>query len=129
MSGVAPTTPPELLGSRSPRLLGRLRPGGVVVATLSTILVFGVIGYLIVSAPGWALVQQTFFNPDYFWDSFRILLPALVKNIQLFLSAELFILVFALLIAVRRSLPGPSFLRIRLMPLLYVNLFRGVPSI
>jgi hypothetical protein len=28
VSGVAPTTPPELLGSRSSRLLGRYRPGG-----------------------------------------------------------------------------------------------------
>src|SRR4051794_7594064 len=115
MSGVAPTTPPVLLGSRSSRLLGRLRPGGVVIATLSTVLVFGVVAYLVVSAPGWTLVQQTFFNPDYFWESFRILLPALIKNIQLFLTAEIFILFFALLLAVMRSLPGPAFFPIRLM--------------
>jgi len=129
MSGVAPTTPPELLGSRSSRLLGRLRPGGVAIATLSTIIVFGVVGYLIVTAPGWTLVQETFFNPDYFWESFKILLPALIKNIQLFLAAEVFILVFALLLAVMRSLPGPAFFPFRLMAVVYVDLFRGVPSI
>ena len=52
MSGVAPTTPPELLGSRSSRLLGRYRPGGRLVALASTVLVFGVLGYLIVTAQG-----------------------------------------------------------------------------
>jgi polar amino acid transport system permease protein len=129
MSGVAPTTPPELLGSRNSRLLGKLRPGGVVIATLSTLLVFGVIGYLIVTAPGWKLVQQTFFNPDYFWPSFAALLPALVKNIELFLVAEVFILFFGLLLAVMRSLPGPAFFPFRLMSVFYIDLFRGIPSI
>jgi polar amino acid transport system permease protein len=129
MSGVAPTTPPELLGSRNSRLLGKLRPGGVVIATLSTLLVFGVIGYLIVTAPGWKLVQQTFFNPDYFWPSFAALLPALVKNIELFLIAEVFILFFGLLLAVMRSLPGPAFFPFRLMSVFYIDLFRGIPSI
>jgi len=99
------------------------------MASLSTIIVFGVVGYLIVTAPGWALVQETFFNPDYFWESFKILLPALIKNIQLFLAAEVFILVFALLLAVMRSLPGPAFFPFRLMAVVYVDLFRGVPSI
>ncbi|HEY7024661.1 MAG TPA: amino acid ABC transporter permease [Candidatus Limnocylindrales bacterium] len=129
MSGVAPTTPPELLGSRQSRLLGRLRPGGVAIATLSTIVVFGVIGYVIVSSPGWPVVQQTFFNAEEFWAAFPKLLPALIKNIQLFLIAEAFILLFALGLAVMRSLPGPAFFPFRLMAVVYIDLFRGVPSI
>src|SRR3954453_3310651 len=130
MSGVAPTTPPELLvGSRSSRLLGRLRPSGVVVATLSTIVVFGVVGYLIVTSPGWPQVQQLFFNADEFWAAFPKLLPALVKNIQLFLAAEVFILVFALLLAVMRGLPGPAFFPLRLIAVIYIDLFRALPSI
>jgi len=129
MSGVAPTTPPELLGSRSSRLLGRLRPGGVVIATLSTIIVFGVIGYLIVTAPGWPKVQELFFNGEEFWSSFPKLLPALVKNIELFLAAEFFILIFALVLAVMRSLPGPAFFPFRLMAVAYIDLFRAIPSI
>lgn len=129
MSGVAPTTPPELLGSRSSRLLGRLRPGGVAVATLSTVIVFGVIIYLVVNAPGWPRVQQLFFDAEEFWASFPKLLPALVKNIQLFLVAEFFILIFALLLAVMRSLPGPAFFPFRLMAVAYIDLFRAVPSI
>jgi polar amino acid transport system permease protein len=129
VSGVAPTTPPELLGSRSSRLLGSLRPGGVAVATLSTIVVFGVLGYIIVNSPGWPAVQRTFFNSEEFWAAFPKLLPALIKNIQLFLIAEVFILILALLLAVMRSLPGPAFFPFRLMSVVYIDLFRGVPSI
>ena len=71
---------------------------------------FGVIGYLIVTSPGWPQVQELFFNAEEFWSSFPKLLPALVKNIQLFLVAEFFILIFALVLAVMRSLPGPALL-------------------
>jgi polar amino acid transport system permease protein len=129
MSGVAPTTPPELLGSRRSRLLGRLQPGGLFVAFVSTIVVFGAIGYLIVSSPNWPLVQESFFNAEIFWGSFPDLLRALWKNIQLFLVAEVFILFFALILAVMRSLPGPVFFPVRLMAVIYIDLFRGVPSV
>jgi polar amino acid transport system permease protein len=129
MSGVAPTTPPELLGSRSSRLLGRLRPSGVLIATLSTIVVFGVIGYLVVNSPGWPVVQRTFFNAEEFWAALPKLLQSLVKNIQLFLIAEFFILILAMVLAVMRSLPGPAFFPFRLMAVVYIDLFRGIPSI
>ncbi len=129
MSGVAPTTPPELLGSRSSRLIGRLRPSGVLVASLSTLVVFGLIGYAVLASPGWPLVQRTFFSASHFASSFPDLVAALWKNIQLFVLAEGFILVFAMLLAVMRSLPGPVFFPFRLMAVVYVDLFRGVPSI
>ncbi len=129
MSGVAPTTPPELLGSRSSRLLGRLRPGGLVVAALSSVLVFGVLGYLIVTSPNWAAVQKSFFNAEVFWATLPELIRALWKNIQLFLLAEVLILVFALVLAVMRSLPGPAFFPLRLSAVAYIDIFRAVPSV
>jgi polar amino acid transport system permease protein len=129
MSGVAPTTPPELLGSRNSRLLGRLRPSGVLTAVLSTVIVFGVIGYVIVNAPGWPRVQQSFFSAAVFFDSLPDLLQALVVNIELFLMAEALILVFALVLAVMRSLPGSVFFPIRLMAVMYIDIFRALPSV
>ncbi|MEO6349575.1 MAG: amino acid ABC transporter permease [Candidatus Limnocylindrales bacterium] len=129
MSGVAPTTPPELLGSRRSRLLGRLQPGGLTIAVVSSLVVFGVLGYLIVTSPGWSRVQQSFFNADRFWTALPDLVQALWKNVQLFLLAEALILVFALVLAVMRSLPGPVFFPLRLISVVYVDLFRAVPSI
>ena len=129
MSGVAPTTPPELLGSRRSRLLGRMRPGGVLVATASTIVVFGALAYLVVNSPGWSRVQQTFFNPERFADSFPDIAAALLVNVRMFLTAEILILILALTLAVMRSLPGPVFFPFRLMAVAYIDLFRGVPGI
>jgi polar amino acid transport system permease protein len=129
MSGVAPTTPPELLGSRSSRLFGRVRPSGVLVAVLSTVVFFGGIAYVVVSSPGWPDVQRTFFSASHFASSFPDIVAALSKNIQLFLLAEVGILVLALVLAVMRSLPGPVFFPVRLLAVAYIDLFRGVPSI
>jgi polar amino acid transport system permease protein len=129
MSGVAPTTPPILLGSRRSRLLGRVRPSGLVVAIGSTVVVFGALGYLIVSSPGWPRVQDQFFNAEIFWETLPDIARALLKNIQLFLTAEVFILVFALVLAVMRSLPGPAFFPLRLMAVVYIDIFRAVPSV
>ena len=129
MTGVAPTTPVELLTNRRSRLVGRLRPGGVLVAVLSTVVVFGVLGWVIVTSPGWAVVQSSFFNGDVFVEKLPVILAALWKNIQAFVIAETLILVFALLLAIMRSLPGPVFFPLRLMAVGYIDLFRGVPSI
>jgi polar amino acid transport system permease protein len=129
MSGVAPTTPPELVGSRNSRLLGRLRPGGVFVAILSTVVVFGVLAFVIVTSPGWPQVQKSFFNAEIFWSSLPTIARALGKTIQLFLIAEVFILIFALVLAVARSLPGPVFFPFRLMSVVYIDICRAVPGI
>jgi polar amino acid transport system permease protein len=130
MSGVADSTPtPELYGSRRSRLLGRMRPSGVLVAVGSTVVVFGVLGYVIVSAPGWPRVQQAFFNSDIFTASFPDIVRALLKNVEIFILAEILILIFALVLAVMRSLPGPVFFPFRLMAVLYIDFFRGVPGI
>ena len=129
MSGVAPATPPELLGSRRSLLLGRLRPGGLAIALASSVVVFGLIVLLAVNSPGWAQVQRAFFNVDIFAASFPEIVRAFWKNVQLFVIAEALILVLALVLAVMRSLPGPVFFPARLIAVAYIDLFRAVPSI
>lgn len=129
MSGVAPTTPPDLLGSRRSRLLGRTRPGGLLIAAVSTIAVFGAVGYVVVTSPGWPRVQGAFLNGDIFAASFPDIVRALWKNIQLFILAEIFILVLALALAVMRSLPGPVFFPFRLVAVTYIDVMRGLPSL
>ena len=65
---------------------------------------------MVVNAPGWPVVQQSFFNAEVFAESWPLILEAFWINIQLFLIAELLILPSASLIAVLRSRPGPVFL-------------------
>ena len=52
-----------------------------------------------------------------------------VLNIKIFLVAEVAILVLALGLAVLRSLPGPVFFPLRLMAIVYTDLFRCIPTI
>ncbi|MEA2630059.1 MAG: polar amino acid transport system permease protein [Chloroflexota bacterium] len=101
----------------------------LLIAIASSVVVFGLIGWLVVSSPGWALVQQSFFDPKYIGTSWPRQVAAVAVNIQLFLIAEACILPLALFIAVLRSLPGPVFVPVRAMALVYTDVFRGVPSV
>jgi polar amino acid transport system permease protein len=117
--------------SRAPRLLD-LGEGGarsIVIAVASTVVVFGVIAWLIVSSPGWPLVQRAFFSGDQFARSLPRQLEAFVQNLWLFGAAEVLILPLALVIAVMRSLPGPVFFPLRVLAVVYTDFFRGVPGL
>jgi polar amino acid transport system permease protein len=47
----------------------------------------------------------------------------------MFLIAEVLVLVLALILAVLRSIPGPVFFPLRLMAIVYTDLFRGIPTL
>jgi polar amino acid transport system permease protein len=114
--------------------LGRLRfpstgRGGVLVATASTIVFLAVLVVVVTHAPGWPEVRNTFFNRHEFSSTFPEIARAFLLNVKIFLIAEAFILAFALLIAVVRSLPGPVFFPLRALEVVYADFFRGVPTI
>jgi polar amino acid transport system permease protein len=117
-------------GSRASRILGG---GGAarstLIAAISTVAFFGLLVLLVTSAPGWPEVREQFFDRDIFYQSLREIAPKLLVNIRIFLIAEVFILVFGLLIAVLRSLPGPVFFPVRLLMVVYTDFFRGIPTI
>jgi polar amino acid transport system permease protein len=129
MSGVADSTAGEPLGRRGPRLFGRMRGGGPVIAMASTVTVFAAIGWILVTSPGWPLVQRTFFSAEHFAASFPDIARTFFVNVRLFLAAEALILVLALVLAVMRSLPGAIFFPFRLIAVAYIDFFRGVPGI
>ena len=116
---------------------GTLRSLGIAIA--STVVFFGVVGLLIVNAPGWENVREAFFSPVFFAEAFgfidgdfvweRSILRAFLINVQLFLIAEVLILGFGLVLAVLRSLRGPVFFPIRALATIYVDIFRAVPGI
>jgi polar amino acid transport system permease protein len=101
----------------------------VVIALLSTVIVFALLGIAITHAPGWPEVKRTFFDWDQFKDSMPEIADAFLLNVRMFCIAEAFILVFALLLAVLRSLPGPVFFPMRVLGIAYADFFRGVPTI
>lgn len=100
-----------------------------LIALASTVVVFGVLGFVIVNAPNWPTVQQRFFAGERIVESLPDLLEGFLTNIRLFMLAEVLVLPVALLVAVVRSLPGPALFPFRLMATAYVDLFRAVPGI
>jgi polar amino acid transport system permease protein len=116
---------------RPPRLVqfGPEAARSLAIAAASTVVVFGVLGWVIVNSAGWPLVQQAFFNVRFFDDSWPRQLDAIGTNVQLFVLAELLILPLGLAIAVLRSLPGPVFFPLRLIAVAFTDFFRGVPGL
>jgi polar amino acid transport system permease protein len=84
---------------------------------------------VVVNSPGWPEFKQAFFNREIFTDSFSEIASAFLVNVRIFCIAEVVILVFALGIAVLRSLPGPVFFPVRLFAVVYADFFRGIPTI
>ncbi len=100
-----------------------------MIALASTVVFFTVLTIVIVRSPGWPTIRSRFLDAEVFAESFPKILEAFLVNVQLFLIAEVFILVLALAIAVLRSLPGPVFFPIRAIAIVYTDLFRGIPTI
>ncbi|MDQ3955306.1 MAG: amino acid ABC transporter permease [Actinomycetota bacterium] len=113
-------------------MLGRR---AVLVSAASTIAFFVIIGVLIALAPGSDIVGERFFSWTHLRDSLLgspttpSVAEAFLLNVKMFLIAEVFILVFALVIAIVRGLPGPVFFPLRTVAVVYTDLFRGIPLI
>lgn len=132
--GGGPGDSGELFGLRrpaGPRLVHDRRGAGrpILVAAVSTIVFFTVVGWIVVNAPGWPAVQTSFFNGKVFADSWPVIVRAFWVNVQLFVLAELLILPFGLVIAVLRSLPGPVFFPLRVLATVYADIFRALPGV
>jgi polar amino acid transport system permease protein len=130
-AGTSPDTP-EPDGNRGSRILGGGGEAGtrsVVIALVSTVVVFGLVVLLVVSSPGWPEVKRAFLNGEVFRGAWPDIAKAFLLNVRIFLIAEAVILVTALVVAVLRSLPGPVFFPVRALAVGYTDLFRGVPTI
>ena len=121
--------PDAAVASRSSRILGRGAGRSAAIALVSTVVVFTAITLIVVNSPGWPEFKASFLN----WDEVKVWFPDIARhfwvNVKLFMVCEAVILVFALGIAILRSLPGPVLFPFRLMAIVYTDLFRGVPTI
>ena len=102
---------------------------GVAIAVLSTFVVLALLIVAATRSPYWPQFKQQFLNGEQLAESFPDILRAFRRNIFYFLTAEPIILAFALLLAVLRSLRGPVFFPLRLIATIYVDVFRGIPTV
>jgi polar amino acid transport system permease protein len=120
---------------RGPKLFSAGGGRAAVVSTVSTLVVLAALVAIFLAAPGSAQVRHTFFDPHDMWQSFignphkgyYSVGEAIWLNIRMFLVAEVLILVLALVIALIRQSTGPVLFPLRVLAMIYVDFFRGVP--
>jgi len=103
--------------------------GSVLVGAASTIVFAVVVWLLVVNTPGWARVQQSFFNPETWVQAWPRVFEGFLLNIRVLLFAAAGVAVVAVAVAALRTLRGPVFFPLRALAAGYTDLFRGLPLI
>ena len=133
MSGIGFGTPVEPPGSVGASTLDTARRGSrrrnAIISTVSTVVFFAIIIGAIAASPGADKVIDSFFSKTGFEDSFEPIVKGFWLNVKLMLVGEAFVLVLGLLVAVVRSLPGPVLAPLRIVALIYTDVFRAIPLI
>jgi polar amino acid transport system permease protein len=102
---------------------------GQAVAAISTVVVIGGLAAWILTSPGWPVVRETFFSWTIFKDSFPEVLEGFWLDVKLFIVIEAVVLIVGLAIALVRTSRAPALFPLRLLGTVYVDLFRGFPTI
>lgn len=99
------------------------------IATLCTLVSLVAVAAAVVASPGWDRLHTRFLDGAEFRKTFPAILDGFWLNVQMFLIAEVLILVLGLLIALVRVTRAPGLQPLRLAATLYVDVFRGVPTL
>jgi polar amino acid transport system permease protein len=122
---------PTKLTTREDRTRARRRRARRSMATsgISTVVVLGGLAALVVTSPGWPKVRDSFFSTSAFGHSFHPVLTGFWLDVKMFLIVEVVVLILGLLIALCRVIKVPALLPLRILAVVYVDVFRGVPTI
>jgi polar amino acid transport system permease protein len=74
-------------------------------------------------------VSRTFFFLPLIESSFLLILRAFWINVYIFMTAEVLVLIWGLMVALARLAPGPAGKPLRVIATFYVDVFRGLPAI
>lgn len=104
-----------------------LRRGAV--AAVSTLIVLGGITIAVTQSPGWERVQATFFSWTDAKESFPDIAKSFWLNIRLFLVIEVLVLIVGVAVAVVRVVPTPALAPLKILAVIYADVFRGTPTL
>lgn len=102
---------------------------GQAIAIASSVVVLGGLAALAYTSPGWDDVSRTFFSWQAFRDSFPDVLGGFWLDVRIFLIVEVAVLFIGLGIALLRTIDVPALFPLRLLAVVYTDLFRGFPVI
>jgi polar amino acid transport system permease protein len=102
---------------------------GQAIAAVSTVVVIGGLAALTLTSPGWPEVRDTFFNGQIFKDSFPDILRAFWLDVRVFCLVEVAVLILGLIVALVRTVEAPALFPLRMLAVVYTDVFRGIPTI
>ncbi len=124
---------PVALPTRRGRML-RTERRGIAIAVVSSVAVLGLLAVVAITAPGSDDVARAFFSGRHLKGAIigtektaSVPVAFFSVTVRMFLLAEVLVLVLGLVLAVLRGLPGPVFYPLRLLAVVYIDFFRGIP--
>jgi polar amino acid transport system permease protein len=88
-----------------------------------------VAGLILVAFANSGGIAQTFFTSSAWHQSFPQMIRAFWTNVWVAIVAQVLVLAFGLLLAIMRMLPGRAGAPLRLIALVYCDIFRAIPAI
>ncbi len=100
-----------------------------IISISSVLVVILVIRAVIIRAEQWPRIKAQFFSLSAIIEVFPKVLHGFGINMSIWAISLIVIAFWALVLAVFRSLHGPWFTPLRIFSILYIDLFRGLPSL
>jgi polar amino acid transport system permease protein len=100
-----------------------------LIAGVCALALLGVASAAVVSSPGWGMVHAKFLSGTEFRRNFGPIMHGFWLNVQMFVLSETLILALGLAVALIRVTRAPGLAPIRWAATLYVDVFRGVPTL
>ena len=111
------------------RVVRRRKLQQALIATIVTVVVFAAIITVVALSPGWDAFKDYFLSWPDARDVTHSIAVGFWINVRMFLVAEVFILIIAVLVAVVRQSKSPLLAPARILAVLYTDLFRGIPTL
>lgn len=125
MSLKRPAPPAEV--GRKIRFRDKYLPS--IISISSVLFVTSIVSFVITSAEQWPRIKAQFFDINAIFDVFPKVLHGFGINMSIWAVSLIIIAIWALILAVFRSLHGPWFTPLRIFSIIYIDLFRGLPSL
>ena len=100
-----------------------------LIAALSSFLVLGTLGLVLVTSPGWETLRNTFFKWAYGFEILPKILLGFTTNATLTVIAGTSVALIGLAIALLRTSRSPALTPFRILATVYVDVFRGIPML
>lgn len=97
-----------------------------IVSAIAFVIVIAVVLHL---SPGWPRVKESFFSPEYFIQSWPVVLEGLLLNIRVLGFALIGVTILGTALALIRITTSPVMFPLRVIARVYTTVMRGIPML